>query len=71
MVQPSPPSIKNVQKKAQKKLPHNFWIQVGPPPLLENVQKEVAFFSSLLPQGKVFWKTKRGSPLVADPSGLT
>ena len=45
-----PPSIENVQKKAQKKLPQNFWIWVGPPiPLLENVQKEAAFFLGLLP----------------------
>ena len=45
-----PPSIENVQKKAQKKLPQNFWIWVGPPPpLLENVQKEAAFFGGLFP----------------------
>ena len=46
----SPPSIENVQKKGQKKLPQNFWIRVGPPPsLLDNVRKEAAFFSGLLP----------------------
>ena len=42
---PSPPSIENVQKKAQNKLPQNFWIRLDPPPhLLENVQKDAAFF---------------------------
>ena len=45
MGSPPPSSIENVQKKALKKLPQNFWIRSGPPPaLLENVQKEAAFF---------------------------
>ena len=39
-----PPFLSNVQKKAQKKLPQNLWIQVGPHPLLYNDQKEEVFF---------------------------
>ena len=46
---PPPPFLCNVQKKAQKKLPHNFWIRAGPTPLLDNVQKEADFFLGLLP----------------------
>ena len=33
-----PPFLSNVQKKAKKKLPKNFWIWVGPPsPLLDDI----------------------------------
>ena len=47
---PPPPSINNVQKKAQKKLTQNFWIWVGPPPsLLEMSKRKELFFRDYFP----------------------
>ena len=46
-----PPSIENVQKKAQKTTPtllDSGWTPC--PPLLKNVQEEAAFFSDYFPK---------------------